>query len=261
MVEGRRNSVTLSHLGATRSCRAHDHLLVTPDTHVEAAFPGIEHGDAIVHIAPALGARFTLLTVRLNDSGTLSASAPYVERFLAVLSGQGQLTLPEQTELLVAGDYVYLPPEYPHTLAAYGERLVAIVLDKPYCPPPHSSVDGMLTCCRGRLVDGPGRPLVEGSPVIVRQLVPDHPAFDLAVNVMEFPPGAALPFVEVHVMEHGLVMLEGQGIYRLGEHWHPVQAGDVIWMAPYCPQWFAALGERPARYLIYKDWNRHPLSG
>jgi (S)-ureidoglycine aminohydrolase len=30
-------------------------------------------------------------------------------------------------------------------------------------------------------------------------------------------------------------------------------------MAPYCPQWFGALGKQPAKYLIYKDWNRHPL--
>jgi (S)-ureidoglycine aminohydrolase len=29
-------------------------------------------------------------------------------------------------------------------------------------------------------------------------------------------------------------------------------------MAPYCPQWFGALGKVPAKYLIYKDWDRHP---
>jgi (S)-ureidoglycine aminohydrolase len=54
-------------------------------------------------------------------------------------------------------------------------------------------------------------------------------------------------------------MLEGGGIYRLGEHWYSVTAGDFIWMGPFCPQWFGALGKRPAKYLIYKDWNRHPL--
>jgi (S)-ureidoglycine aminohydrolase len=30
-------------------------------------------------------------------------------------------------------------------------------------------------------------------------------------------------------------------------------------MAPYCPQWFGAIGKTPAKYLIYKDWDRHPL--
>jgi (S)-ureidoglycine aminohydrolase len=55
------------------------------------------------------------------------------------------------------------------------------------------------------------------------------------------------------------MMLAGGGIYRLGDHWYPVMAGDFIWMAPYCPQWFGAIGKTPAQYLIYKDWNRHPL--
>jgi (S)-ureidoglycine aminohydrolase len=65
--------------------------------------------------------------------------------------------------------------------------------------------------------------------------------------------------VEIHVMEHGLLMLEGGGIYRLGDAWYPVSAGDFIWMAPFCPQWFGALGKQPAKYLIYKNCNRHPL--
>jgi len=85
-------------------------------------------------------------------------------------------------------------------------------------------------------------------------------AFDCAVNIMTFLPGATLPMVEIHVMEHGLMMLEGGGIYRLGECWYPAAAGDFIWMGPYCPQWFGALGKTPAKYLIYKDWNRHPLA-
>ena len=83
--------------------------------------------------------------------------------------------------------------------------------------------------------------------------------FDLAVNVFRFKPGATLPFVEAHFMEHGLLMLEGQGVYRLGESWYPVRAGDVIWMAPFCPQWFVAMGTTPAAYLYYKDVNRDPL--
>ena len=99
-------------------------------------------------------------------------------------------------------------------------------------------------------------PLNGDDGLMVRSLIPADFAFDFAVNTMTYAPGAALPMVEVHVMEHGLVMLEGGGIYRLGEHWYPVAQGDFIWMAPYCPQWFGALGKTPAKYLIYKDWNR-----
>ena len=62
----------------------------------------------------------------------------------------------------------------------------------------------------------------------VRSMIPADPAFDFAVNTMTFAPGAALGMVEVHVMEHGLLFLEGGGIYRLGECWYPVTAGDFI---------------------------------
>jgi (S)-ureidoglycine aminohydrolase len=87
-------------------------------------------------------------------------------------------------------------------------------------------------------------------------LLPDEPAFDMAVNIFAYEPGGHLPFVEVHVMEHGLVMLGGAGVYRLEDSWYPVQAGDTIWMAPYCAQWFVAMGKVPASYLYYKDVNR-----
>jgi (S)-ureidoglycine aminohydrolase len=102
-------------------------------------------------------------------------------------------------------------------------------------------------------------PLMDDRAVRVRALMPDRPAYDFAVNTMTYDPGAALSMVEIHVMEHGLLMLEGGGIYRLGEAWYSVHAGDFIWMGAYCPQWFGALGKRPAKYLIYKDWCRHPL--
>ncbi len=49
----------------------------------------------------------------------------------------------------------------------------------------------------------------------------------MAVNIFTYQPGATLPFVETHIMEHGLLMLKGQGIYRLDADWHPVRAGDV----------------------------------
>ena len=54
------------------------------------------------------------------------------------------------------------------------------------------------------------------------------------------------------------LFLEGGGVYRLDADWHPVTAGDAIWIAAYCPQWFIAAGPGPARYIYYKDVNRLP---
>ena len=92
----------------------------------------------------------------------------------------------------------------------------------------------------------------------VRALIPDGTGCDFRVNTMTYQPGAELPAVETHVMEHGLLMLQGGGIYRLSDRWYQVEAGDFIWMARYCPQWFGAIGKSPAKYIIYKDWDRVP---
>jgi (S)-ureidoglycine aminohydrolase len=104
-----------------------------------------------------------------------------------------------------------------------------------------------------------GAPFLGDPDAVLKALLPRDTRFDLAVNVFTFRPGATLPLVEVHVMEHGLLVLKGQGVYRLGDDWYPVRKGDVIWMAPFCPQWFVAMGKGPARYLYYKDVNRDPM--
>jgi (S)-ureidoglycine aminohydrolase len=92
----------------------------------------------------------------------------------------------------------------------------------------------------------------------LKVLLPDGATWDMAVNVFTYDPGATLPFVETHVMEHGMLFLAGGGVYRLDADWHPVTAGDALWIAPYCPQWFIAAGPGPARYIYYKDVNRLP---
>lgn len=101
-----------------------------------------------------------------------------------------------------------------------------------------------------------GQPFLGNPRALLQTLLPEDERYDLAMNIFTYQPGATLPFVETHIMEHGLLMLSGQGIYRLEESYYPVQAGDVIWMAPYCPQWFVAMGDEPASYLYSKNIHR-----
>ena len=102
------------------------------------------------------------------------------------------------------------------------------------------------------------RPFLGDPDARLQTLLPQAPAFDLAVNLFTFRPGAALPLVEVHVMEHGLLMLEGQGVYRLGDAWYPVQARRRDLDGPLLPAMVRRHGQGPARYLYYKDVNRDP---
>jgi (S)-ureidoglycine aminohydrolase len=233
-------------LGHTRGANCGDHLLQTPDTFVRSPLPGLANGLAIIHVAPARGARFLEYTAELEAGGAVSPSA--AQRFAYVLEGEIQAG----SNALGPGDYVYCPPGSDVTLRA-GAPARAAVIEKPY-----QSLAGVPApeFFAGREADVAAEPLNGNQALQVRCLMPAAATFDFAVNTMVYRPGAALHMVEMHAMEHGLLMLEGGGIYRLGDRWYPVAAGDFIWMAPYCPQWFGALGEKPAKYLIYKDWNR-----
>lgn len=81
-------------------------------------------------------------------------------------------------------------------------------------------------------------------------------AFDLGINLQVFDPGVYFSFVESHVMEHGLYMLYGRGVYWLNGDYLEVQKDDFIYMAPWCPQFFYATGWDKSAYLLYKDVNR-----
>lgn len=240
----------MKQLGHTRTSHQHNHALLTPDAFIRAPLPGMIRGTAIVHAAPAMGAGFTAYTAELEDGGALGPAA--AQRFLYVLDGEIRV----DGQPLSRDSFAYFPADCVHHAQAAGPSR-AVVFEKAYlrsdgfdAPPPLFGSERNI----------PVEHMMDDEAIDMRVLLPADGAFDFAVNTMTFAPGASLPLVESHVMEHGLLILEGGGIYRLGDCWYPVAAGDFIWMAPYCPQWFGAIGKQPARYVIYKDWNRHPLS-
>ncbi len=241
------------NLGKTRSSNRRDHLLQTPDSFVRTTLPTIDRGAAIVHVSPVVGAGFAQYTVELEIGGTL-APAPH-QRFAYVLSGALDLATDTSFHSLAAGGYAYLPPGSQHVITG-SERCRVVIIEKEYQSLGRMSLPPLLV---GQEQTVASLPLLGDADLQVRHLLPDDPSFDFAVNTMTYQPGASLSMVETHVMEHGLIMLEGGGIYRLSEQWYSVSQGDFIWMAPFCPQWFGALGKRPAKYLIYKDANRPPM--
>ncbi len=243
----------LNRLGATRSSLKPDHLLQTPDTFIRTPLHGAVKVDFIVHAAPRLGAAFTQMTAEFAGDGSLGPTP--AQRFVYVLDGKLKLKAGGKTHLLAAGGYAYLPQGTEHTVTSTSKARAAII-EKLYQPQPGASDPQIVV---GEESKAAAVPLMGDEGLRVRSLMPDGPAYDFAVNTMTYDPGAALSMVEIHVMEHGLLMLEGGGIYRLGDAWYPVEAGDFIWMGPYCPQWFGAIGKKPAKYLIYRDWRRHPL--
>ncbi|MFV9507472.1 MAG: (S)-ureidoglycine aminohydrolase [Oscillochloridaceae bacterium umkhey_bin13] len=239
--------------GSTRSVLTHHYAVTTPQGLVQAPVPGWPGAACAVVISPALGARFAQLLIDLHPGAWGVRSHLDDELLVFVRAGGLEVQVGAQTAVLEAGGYAYLPPVLAYELLPREAGTQLLVFQRRYVPladlPPPTPIFG-------HEQEVTATPFLGDEAAMLKLLLPDDPAFDMAVNLFTFQPGATLPMVETHVMEHGLLMLQGQGIYRLAADWHPVQAGDCIWMASFCPQWFVATGKTPARYIYYKDVNR-----
>jgi (S)-ureidoglycine aminohydrolase len=200
-----------------------------------------------------MGARFTQLLMTFNVGGEATFPANDTEAFAYLLSGSAQIEIGGKSHELNEGGYVFLPAGQAWKMIQPVEGTQVNLFFKKYVSLAGVHSPEVVLGHERQVVP---QPFLGDEDARLQTLLPDNPSFDLAANIFSYQPGAYLPFVETHIMEHGLLMLEGRGIYRLEDAWYPVAAGDCIWMAPYCPQWFVAMGKSAARYLYYKDVNR-----
>jgi len=249
--------------GQTRSRVTPNYALITPDTHVSSPLIDWQQTSAVIHISPEMGARFTQYTATMEPGAQSGLPGKNIQRFLYVT--QGSVSLELSTSIggtktdehqLQSGGYAFIPADWEHTIQSKAGATL-VVFEKPYQP--HPDFDDPKPVV-GNQADVASEPFLGDEDAQLQTLLPIEPEFDMAVNLFTYQPGATLPFVEIHVMEHGLLMTDGKGVYRLGEDYFPVAQGDVIWMASYCPQWFVAMGKTPASYLYYKDIHRDRLT-
>jgi len=177
---------------------------------------------------------------------------------LFVVAGEAQLTLNGKTHALAAGGYAYIPAGAAWTLRNAGDTPAKFHwLRKAYEP-----ADGIAApeafVTRESDVVMHAMPGTDGKWGTQRFVEPTDLRHDMHVNIVTFEPGAIIPFLETHVMEHGLYVLEGKAVYKLNRDWVEVEAGDYMWLRAYCPQACYAGGPGRFRYLLYKDVNRHP---
>ena len=184
------------------------------------------------------------------------------EGALFVTAGSVTLEIAGADRDLGPGSFAYLPPGTAWRLAAGGADPARFHwLRKRWEPaaglsPPAPFVTSEDACPP---VPMPG---TDGRWTTTRFMDPEDLAHDMHVTIVDFAPGATIPFEETHVMEHGLYVLEGKAVYRLNRDWVEVEAGDYMWLRAFCPQACYAGGPGRFRYLLYKDVNRHaPLGG
>jgi (S)-ureidoglycine aminohydrolase len=240
--------------GQTRTRVAARHALIAPDSHVKSVVPGISGAVAVIVINEAMGATFAQVLVTFEAGGRAEFSANEVETCGYFETGGGVLVVEGEGKTRVhAGSFFFAPAGSAWSITAPKADTRVTLFQKKFAAQTGVAAPRAVI---GDAAEVKGQPFLGDPDARLQVLLPDEPAFDLAMNIFTYQPGATLPFVETHVMEHGLLMLTGQGVYRLEESWYPVAAGDAIWMAPYCAQWFVAMGKSPASYLYYKDVNR-----
>ncbi|MEE9320294.1 MAG: bifunctional allantoicase/(S)-ureidoglycine aminohydrolase [Granulosicoccus sp.] len=179
------------------------------------------------------------------------------EGVLFVMEGEVSLTIDDATHLLGPGGYAYLPPASKWALNNTSDSSARFHwIRKPYeavtgidAPPAFVTSDKDI-----KPIAMPG---TDGVWSTSRFVEPDDMRHDMHVNIVTLEPGGVIPFLETHVMEHGLYVLEGKAVYRLNNDWVEVQAGDFMWLRAFCPQACYAGGPGSFRYLLYKNVNRH----
>lgn len=176
---------------------------------------------------------------------------------LFVVEGTLQITINGSPSTLEPGGYAYIPSGTQWTLKNDSKALSRFHwIRKVY-----ESIEGIekpeAFVTNDNLVEPTPMPDTDNRWATTRFVDPSDLRHDMHVTIVTLEPGAVIPFLETHVMEHGLYVLQGKGAYRLNEDWVEVEAGDFMWLRAFCPQACYAGGPGRFRYLLYKDVNRH----
>jgi len=215
--------------------------------------PGYSKAVPYYIISRRMGAEMSQILIKFEQGGRAVLPAEGKEQAFFVEAGTIRVERGSRVKNLGAGGFGFIPADTVATLKSEEGPARITVFEKEFSPLPGTTPPGALF---GNASEVEPMPFLGNDGTMLRTLLPADIEWDMAMNIFTYRPGATLPFVETHVMEHGMVMLEGQGIYRLEEEYYPVTEGDALWMAPYCPQWFVAMGDGPTSYLYYKNCNR-----
>lgn len=218
-------------------------------------FNGVQ---AQVLATPQLGARFVQHELTINAGGSTTKPVEEdLEQFFYLLEGDLQLNLNGKTHPMVAGSFFWLPPHQPYAFANASEGDArALWIRRRYVEIEGVKIPAPIIAHESDVAAEPVDTYMEQHLTPYEQL-----GFDMGINIQVFEPGVYFSFVESHIMEHGLYMLEGRGIYWLNQDFMEVQKDDFIYMAPFCSQFFYATGWDKSAYLLYKDVNRDYVEG
>lgn len=251
----------VSDADVTSRCRCINkpgsYMIFPRGNRVEHHLPHLNGVLAQVLATPQYGAKFVEHELLVDpNGGTARSRDEEYDQFFFVLEGELDLSLAGKANKMVQGSFAWLPPNQPYTFTNPGGSLSRII----WIRRRYEEVEGVAVPAAivAHESDIPAYPT---DTYMEQHLTPyEQMGFDMGINLQTFDPGVYFSFVEAHVMEHGLYMLAGRGLYWLNHDLIEVQKDDFIYMAPYCPQFFYATGWEKSAYLLYKDVNRDYVS-
>ncbi|MFN2235480.1 MAG: (S)-ureidoglycine aminohydrolase [Anaerolineales bacterium] len=249
--------MVVSDADITSRCRSRnkpgEYMLLPRGNRVEHKLPHFQGVDAQVLTTPQIGALFVEHELLIQpNGGSAKPKSEDLEQFFFVLEGEIDFELEGKKQKMVEGGFCWLPPKNTFQFINKGDSLSRVV----WVRRRYEEVEGISIPdpIFANEKDVPAKPV---DTYMEQHLTPyEDLAFDLGINLQVFDPGVYFSFVESHVMEHGLYMLYGRGVYWLNGEYIEVQKDDYIYMAPWCPQFFYATGWDKSAYLLYKDVNR-----
>ncbi len=227
---------------------------------VTSALPGWDGMRMWVLARPMTGFAETLFQAAVELAPGGGSEAPETEAgvqgALFVTRGALRVRVGAASHDLTPGGYAWLPPDAGWTLRSEAGATFQWIR-KRYVPAPGLPVPEAFAAHEDDAAPD-AMPGTDGAWTTRRFHDPADMGHDMAVNIVSLAPGASIPFLETHVMEHGLYVLEGRGAYALNRDRVEVGAGDFMWLRAFCPQACIAGGPGRFRYLLYKDVNRLP---
>ncbi|MFW6074659.1 MAG: cupin domain-containing protein, partial [Chloroflexota bacterium] len=177
--------------------------VMPPEGVLASRLPGFTDTTVRFLTSPEMGARFAQALLEIEPGGgTTTPRDEGLEHVFYLLSGEVTITIDDEDHQIEPHGYVYVPIGHPYAIKGGGDGQARLIwIKRPYepidLPAPDPVVGRRETAYRVENPDEPGRYWLRLLPV-------DDMAFDMEVNILGFEPGVYFPYVETHIMEHGL---------------------------------------------------------
>lgn len=229
--------------------------VIPPNGLVNNVIPYIMGCKVSIVASPKMGASFVQYIVEASSEGRttdLFGRMEYEESFIYIVSGNVRVMIDGTEYEMTDGGYGFAPSGVGIGFKVKGQSAKILLYKQRYVP-----LEGYESyVVTGNVNDIDYVIYDEMENVFIKDLLPTELGFDMNMHILSFNPGASHSIVETHVQEHGMYILQGEGMYLLDQTWMGIKKDDFVWFGPYCPQCSYGVGREPFTYIYSKDCNR-----